>query len=256
MLNRTTTLALAGLALLPMAGIAAQALPIGTSARGTTTNEIPATFRHTVASAGVLTVVATSGSDISLAVADEDGQPVSGGIADRDHGGNVGNEFVTVTLPEAGTYLVEVRTWDSDSPAAFEVSASFIASAAFGGLPDPDRRPSRANELKVGESRNDTVNAEEGDNWDWFAITADRTGTLVVMTRVAGEDAGDLAIEAYLGDNYREPTIRSDQDLQGNLGNESVTVDVKQGDVLRIKVEQLSMSGASISYRISAGWVP
>lgn len=254
MSRRITFLGLAGALLLPVAGITAQALPIGSSARGTTTSETPAMFRYTAASAGVLTVVATSGSDISLAIADEDGQGVPYGNADIDHGGNVGNEFVTVILPEAGIYLVEVRTWDDD-PAAFEVSASFIANASFGGQPDPDRRPSRANELKVGDSRNDTVNADEGDNWDWFVIKASFTGTLVVMTRVAGEDSGDLAIEAYLGNDYREPVMRSDQDLQGVLGNESVTVDVKEGDELRIKVEQLG-SGAAVPYRISVGRVP
>src|SRR5690606_35505339 len=100
------------------------------------------------------------------------------------------------------------------SPVGFEISGAFIANSAFGGTPDPDRRPSRANALKVGDTRNDSVNTDEGDNWDWFLIKADFTGTVVVTTRVFGEDSGDLAMSAYIGTDYREPAVRSDQDIQ------------------------------------------
>lgn len=257
MQSRLVAQAVLAAALLPAAGLAAQALPIGSSARGTASSETPASFRYSASGAGILTVVATSEADIMIAVTDEDGQELAGGTADVDHGGNVGHEFISVPLPEAGIYLVEVRSWDgSDGPVAFEITAGFVASAAMGGVPDPDRRPSRGNALAVGASRMDTVHFEEGDNWDWFTIRPAAAGTLVIVTRVAEEVSGDLAIEAYLGGNYREPVVRSDQDLQGLLGNESVTIDVKAGDVLQIRVSQLGAAGGPVPYRISVGTVP
>jgi hypothetical protein len=67
---------------------------------------------------------------------------------------------------------------------------------------------------------------------------------------------GDLIVEAYLGGEFSEPTTQSDQDLQGHTGNESVTIDVKAGETVHIKVKSLGTSGDAAPYRLSIGRVP
>lgn len=67
---------------------------------------------------------------------------------------------------------------------------------------------------------------------------------------------GDLALEVYLDGDFTTPAASSDQDLQGNLGNESVTVEVRAGQPMHIKVRSFHSSGAAIPYRISVTRVP
>jgi hypothetical protein len=147
--------------------------------------------------------------------------------------------MLAVALTEGGVYLVEVRS-HGGSADTFSIGAAFVPMPAFARPPDPDGRPSRAGRLTVGATHADALHPDEGDQWDWFTINVLERTTLVVVTRMDEEVDGDLALEVYLDSDYSTPAVQSDQDLQGNRGNESVTVDVRAGQPLHIKVRSFS----------------
>lgn len=251
-------LALACLLLLAVsAPLAAQSpLPVGSTAAGALgANGEAARYRFLASGSGVLTVVAHGTDDLTLAVMDEDGQPVADGTADRDLNGNVGSELLSVVLTEGGTYLVEVRSHGSEG-GSFTVGGAWVPMPAFARPADPDGRPSRAGRLTIGATHTDALHPDEGDQWDWFTVSVTERTTLVVVTRMDEGVQGDLALEVYLDSDYSTPAVQSDQDLQGNLGNESVTVDVRAGQPMHIKVRSLSSSGDAIPYRVSITRVP
>jgi len=232
-------------------------LPIGNPVAATLGDGgAAARYRFVASAAGVLTVAVSGTEDMLLAVLDEDGQPVPEGNADRDLNGNMGSELISVVLSYAGTYLVEVRGNGVETAAKFTVAGAFVPMPAFARAPDPDRRPSQAHPLTVGAAHQDQLSPGDGDLWDWFSIKATEAMTLVVVTRMEEGVEGDLVLEAYLGTNYGEPTTQSDQDLQGHTGNESLTIDVKAGDTVYIKVKSLADSGDAAPYRLSVGKVP
>jgi len=233
------------------------ALPIGATAAGTLgSGGSPARYRFEATGPGVLTIAAHGGEDLTLAVMDEDGQPVPEGTADRDLNGDTGAEVLSVILSAAGTYLVEVRSNGGSSASSFTVGASWVAMAAFARPPDPDGRPSQARAVTIGTPHADQLHPDSNDLWDWFVVRITQAGTLAVVTRMDDGGDGDLALEVYLGQKFTEPVAQSDQDLQGNMGNESVTVDVKTGDVLHIKVRSLNTRGGAVPYRLTVARVP
>jgi hypothetical protein len=211
------------------------ALPVGKTTAGQVSNRAATVYRFTAPSAGVLSVAVHADADVTLKVTDEDGQALPDGSSDRDLFGSGGNEQVMVSLPERGEYRVEIELLDGTST-KFEIGAGWIAMAAFARASDPDRRPSQGTALEIGRSHEDALNGDEGDNWDWFAITAKTSGTLTVILRSVNDDSPDLALELYTADDLTEHAARSDNDLQGNTTNESATIDVKAGQKIFVKV--------------------
>lgn len=250
-------LAVLALLLVPSLLPAQVALPIGNPvANSLGDGGAPARFRFTASGPGVLTVAVSGADDLLLAVLDEDSQPVPEGNADRDLNGNMGAELISVVLSYGGTYFVEVRGNGLETAAKFTIGGGFVPMPGFARAPDPDRRPSQARPLTVGAAHQDELHPGAGDLWDWFAVKATEAMTLVVVTRMEEGVEGDLVLEAYLGTNYAEPTTQSDQDLQGHTGNESLTIDVKAGETVYIKVKSLADSGDAAPYRLSIGRVP
>ena len=226
------------------------ALPVGKTTAGQVSSQTATIFQFTAPSAGVLTVAVHADADVTLTVTDEDGQALPDGASDRDLYGAGGNEQVMVALPERGAYRVQVALLDSGN-SKFEIGAGWIAMPAFARATDPDRRPSLATALDAGRSVEDSLDGDAGDNWDWFAITAKTSGTLTVILRSVNDDSPDLALELYTADDLTKPSVRSDDDLQGNTANESATVDVKAGQKIFVKV--LGATGsASGPYRLAS----
>lgn len=248
------------LALLAVGGapLAAQAnLPIGASASGTTSSDAAAVFRYTPPGAGVLTIVVRGNDDLTIRVSDVDGQPLPEGSADTDHNGNTGLEFLALPVGNTDPLQIEVALLSDDGGSgAFTISASFLREDGFARASDPDRRPSLAKVLTVGNASDETLNPDEGDYWDWFSVTAREAMTIAVVTRMTTGTEGDLVVEAFADGNYAESVARSDQDLQGHTGNESVSFDLKAGQTVHIKVAALFESGGNTPYRISVGRVP
>jgi hypothetical protein len=234
----------------------APALPMNTTVSGTLGNGGEAAkYSFTATSAGLLTVAANAPSDITLAVMDEDGQMLREGAIDRDHAGNVGREYGTVVIPRAGKYAIEVRGLDASGAVSFTVGGSFLAMAALEMPEDPDGRPANAKAIQPGAVIEDAVHPDEGDAADWYSVTAETAMTLVIVTRVE-EEGGDLVLEAFSANNMAESIGRSDQDLRGNAGNESMTLEMRAGETVKFKVFALNERGGAISYRLSVGMVP
>jgi hypothetical protein len=211
------------------------ALSVGKTTAGQVSNRAATVYRFTAPSAGVLSVAVHADADVTLKVTDEDGQALPDGSSDRDLYGSGGNEQVMVALPERGEYRVEVELLDGNNT-KFEIGAGWIAMPAFARASDADRRPTQGAALDVGRSHEDSLNGDEGDYWDWLAITARTSGTLTVILRSVNDDSPDLALELYTADDLTEHAARSDNDLQGNTTNESATIDVKAGQKIFVKV--------------------
>ncbi len=226
----------------------------GKVAEGMIGAEGGASFGFEAGSAGVLTVAARSKdeSDIFLTVTDADGQPLPNGRSDQDLGGNAGAEQFAVTLPRAGKYLVRVENYGGET-IPFRLGASWLPFPDLGVPPDPDGSPSSAVAIRVGQdTRGDSLDGTSGDYWDWFVLKAEKGGTVTVATRA---EEGDLILEAYEKGEFGEPLERSDQDLQGNGGNEALTLVVDPGDEFYFKVSAFSQ-GSTIPYRLQVGFIP
>jgi hypothetical protein len=234
--------------------LAQPALPLGTMTKATTTDDAPAEFTFKAEGPGVLTVVVQGDGDLVIEVIDEDRQPVPDGTADRDLYGSTGNELLAVTLGEAGAYLIRVRIQMGGTKSTFQMVAGWLPFPPFARPGDPDRRPAQARAIAVGESVEDSLDASEGDLWDWFVLTPESAGTLVIVTRPAGDDV-DLVLEAYIDGDFTSPAARSDQDLQGDTASESVSVNVTAGQAVHVRVSG-AFSQPQGRYRLSSTLMP
>jgi len=237
-------------------GVAAQTLPqlpVGKTSTGQVSERAPTIYRFTAPSAGVLSVAVRADADVTIKVTDEDGQVLPDGVADVDLWGNAGHEQVIVPLPERGDYRVHIAMYGRGS-AAMDIGAGWIAMPGFARPSDADGRPSRATVLEVGQSHEDALDTDAGDVWDWFAITPATSGALTVIVRGVNDASPDLAIELYTAGDLSEYVVRSDDDLQGNVTNESATIDVTAGQKIYIRV--LGATGdARGPYRIASSLI-
>jgi len=226
----------------------------GVVVEGAIGSEGKAFYGFNAPTAGVLTVVVRSAdeTDLFLLVTDSDGQPLPNGRSDQDLGGDSGAEQFAITLPREGGYRVGVESFGGGST-AFEIGVAWLPFPGLGVPADPDGSPGSAIPIKVGqETRSDLLDGPAGDYWDWFVLKAEAGGTLTVATRA---DEGDLILEAFSPGEFTEALERSDQDLQGNGGNEAVTLVVEAGEEFFFKVSAFSQGG-SIPYRLQVGFIP
>ena len=245
---------LLGVAAGPDVGQAQEFLGPGKVVEGTTDSTGKAIYGFDASSAGVLTIVVRSAgeTDLFLVVTDGDGQPLPEGRSDQDLGGDQGAEQFAITLPRSGRYRVRVEAY-GEGAAPFKIGVSWLPFPSLGVPDDPDGSPSSATRLRIGQdTRTDSIDGTAGDYWDWFVLKADKAGTLTVATRA---EEGDLVLEAFKPGEFGEPMERSDQDLQGNAGNEALTLLLEVGDEFYFKVSAFSQ-GASIPYRLQVGFIP
>lgn len=228
-------------------------LPIAKTIAGQSTEDQPATYRFNASAAGVLTVAVAADDDVSLTITDAEGQALPDGTADVDLFGVVGNEQLVVTLPEAGEYRVLVRKLSSGST-KFQIGGAWVAMPAFARASDPDRRPSLAATVEVGQSREDSLNHSQGDSWDWYALTPKTAGTLTVILRAVNDSSPDLALELYSAKDLTKPAARADDDQQGNTSNESASMDVAAGEKIYIKVLG-AVGSATGPYRLASSLI-
>lgn len=213
-------------------------------------DDAPAEFRFAAETAGFLTVVVrgTDNADLSIAVTDDIGQLLPQGEADRDLGGDQGAEQLTITVPNPGDYGVHIRTWSGSG--AFRIASAWIAFPDVQAAPDPDGKPTTATALVPGTAIEESLDPSGGDAWDWFAVTSDTAGAVTVITEAPD---GDLVIEVFREGAYGEAIGRSDQDMDGVAGNESLTARIEAGGTVYFKVASLFDSADRIAYNIRAG---
>jgi len=147
-----------------------------------------------------------------------------------------------------GDYQVRVQTWSGGG--RFDIAASWLEFPALGGPADPDGMPTAAAALAPGTPIDDSINPSGGDAWDWFMVTADNAGVITVITEAP---EGDLVLEVFNEGAFGEAVNRSDQDMQGVTGNESLTIQAAAGQTFYFKVSPAFDTGETISYRIRAG---
>lgn len=229
-------------------------LPIGKMESGTATAEKPAIYDYRASSAGVLSVAVQGDGDLALVVTDQDGQSIAEGASDRDLYGSPGSEQILVSITEPGTYRVHVRLLDGAGK--FQIGAAWIPFPPRARPPDPDKRPATARPIDAGKPYEDSLDSGAGDSWDWFVFTPKTDGTLTVIVRQLGgqENSMDLVLEVYTTSDFTKPTVRSDQDMQGNPANESATVDVTAGQKVYVRVAGASDSVAG-KYRLSSSLI-
>lgn len=246
-------LALATLAT-PVAAQTRPALPMSGPTQATVNDEQPAEFTVSARTAGVLSVAVQGTGDLALQLVDEDGQVLPNGSADRDLTGNEGMELLSTTVTEPGTYLVRVRL-QGGSQSTFSIAGGFVSFPPFQQPGDPDRRPGGARAIGVGKPLEDSLSPASGDAWDWYVIKAAEEGTLTIVTRQVGNgDAPDLVLELFTEGKFGESQDRSDQDLQGNAANESVSVQVTAGQAVHVRVSGAITNAAK--YRLSSSLAP
>lgn len=250
---RSTVATLSIVLLATAAPVAAQtALPIGKPASGTATESQPAVYTFQAASAGVLTVAVQGSADLTLTLRDASGQVVPNGTADSDLNGSTGTELLSVIVGRPGAYRIEVGVFSGGS-SEFQVAGGFVAFPPFELAPDPDGTPDGAIALPVGEGREDSLDTTRGDTADWFVLKPTQDATLAVVTRSGGGEI-DLQIEVFLDGKFDEPADRSDQDQQGDTANEAVTVAVRAGQVVHVKVSGVSDHTVG-AYRVSSSLI-
>lgn len=231
------------------------ALPLGAPAQGKVSQETETEYTMVAKTAGLLAVALQGDGDLAFAVTDEDGQTLPDGNVDRDLNGSSGTEMVSLLIPEPGTYKVRVRVQGTSS-SAFTIGGSWLAFPPFArASSDPDRRPRQAKPIVVGKAHEDSLDSEAGDSWDWFVLKAAQAGTLAIVTRRLGDGDSDLVLEVYTDGNFSQPAHRSDQDLQGENANESVTVNVTAGQAVHVKVAG-TFGRSNTKYRVSSSLIP
>jgi hypothetical protein len=210
----------------------------------------PTTLTFDAESAGFLTVIVrgTDDSDLYVAVTDDLGQDVMDGRVDRDFGGDMGAEQLTVTLTYPAAYQVRVHTRGGRSEC--RLAAAWIAFPDAQTEPDPDGRPTSATPLGPGDRIENSLDSASGDHWDWFSVTSGPGGVITVLTEAPD---GDLVLEVFEESDFGQPVNRSDQDMGGVSGNESLTMPNPSGGTLYVRVSQLGMGGGTVPYTIRAG---
>ncbi len=229
---------------------AQQALQLNQVMQGSARDGAPAVFTFNAETPGVLTVVVrgSGDADLQLAIADAVGQTLPDGQVDQDLGGESGAEQAAVVIRAAGDYQVRVSTWFGSG--TFDIVAGWISYPALGGPADPDGMPTAAATLVPGTPIDDSIDPSSGDAWDWFKVTAAGAAVITVVTEAS---EGDLALEVFEGGNFAEAINRSDQDMQGVAGNESLTIQAAAGQTYYFKVSPVFSSADAIAYRIRVG---
>jgi hypothetical protein len=244
---------------LPFAGAAQTALPLDQTQAGVSFAGAATDYRFQAAGAGFLSVVVrgtTEGADLVLSVMDAEHQTLWNGRSDQDLGGDLSAEQLMVPIPSEGFYVVTVEGPYSSETVSFDIAATFLATEMAESKPDPDGKPSQARPLEIGSNHEDEIDPPSGDGWDWYSLTATARGVLTVLTRATDADEGDVKLELFTEDSYREAAQESDQDQDGVFTNESVNVDVIEGQTVYVRVSPALSNGGRAAYRIASGLIP
>lgn len=218
---------LLGLTPLLFAGaVCAADLPLGETVEGRAKDGKPAVFGFNAESPGVLLVVVRGSDDVVLKVLNGIGRPVEDGVIDSDFGGDAGAEQGAIVIGQPGEYSVRVEPFGFGS-INFVLGATWLPMEAVAREPDPHGSPEDAIALESGKNVEEELKQDRGDREDWYRFEAKSAGLLVVATR----SESDLVVECYRKDAYEEAFERSDQDIGGDAGRESITIDVEEGDV-------------------------
>lgn len=227
----------------PSLGAAADALPLGETVEGSTGNPDTAIYEFTAESTGVLTVIVRANNDVVINVTDELGLQIEDGYVDTDYYGDSGAEQGAIIIGEAGDY--QVRIEPLSGAADFALAANWLPFEGLARKPDPQGSPDEAILMGIGKIYSGLIRESLGDRADWYRVEAARDGVLNVATRTRSDD---VVLEYYQDGSFGSSMQRSDQDLDGDTGRESITIQVRAGEVYYFVVTAFS-SDAEYSIR-------
>lgn len=209
--------------------------------------------RLEVAEPGLLTLalVGEPGADSILLVTDDLGQQLYNGFLDWDANDAPGGEYGAVALTQPGVYFVAVRSWDGQASA--RLFASFTPLEGFVSQVDPQGRPDEALPIGVGLPVNQTLDTEAGDHRDWYRFESSRQGVVSFRTRVPHGSEADLGLDVFSDQDFSWAVAEGDYDLDEMMGNESVEIEVDEGEVVFVRVNAWGTDGAS-PYTLDARW--
>jgi hypothetical protein len=174
-----------------------------------------------------------------------------GRLADRDLTGNERHGTASTTVNLAPALRVRLQGGEKST---FTIAGAFLTFPAFQRPGIPIAGPATP-AASPSASRSKTASIRERRFVGLMRVQAAEEGTLTVVTRQVGNgDAPDLVLEVYTGGNFGDAQDRSDQDLQGNSASESVTVQVKAGEAVHVRVSGNFSNAAK--YRLSSSLAP
>lgn len=237
------SLPLAALLIVATCGAArAQELTLAETIEGSTGPDAAAYDFH-AESSGVLTVIVRATSDVVINVVNEFGQPIEDGYVDTDYYGDTGAEQGAIVIAEPGDYQVRIEPLSGS--ADFVMAASWLPFESIERRPDPQGSPAESIHMGIGKIYSGLIRESLGDRQDWYRVEAARDGVLNVSTRTR---MSDVVLEYYQDGNLGSSMERSDQDLGGDTGRESITIQVRSGNVYYFVVTAYS-SDAEYSIR-------
>jgi hypothetical protein len=207
--------------------------------------------RHTInipPGATACTVVVAAGFDATLAYLD------AGDVAasDDDSAGFRGAEQAAFVIPRAGTYEVRVETYSASSTAC-TVGASWLPMLELAEAPrEADDRPDGAVAMGLGGTTQQQLHAAGGDREAWHRLVPAKAGRLAVST--TGQ--ADLRLEMFDEGLYDSALEYSDQDLDGSLGNEAITIPVEAGRAYYPRVSPITSSQDVLPYELTTRLEP
>jgi len=199
-------------------------------------------FTYQAEGPGVLTLVVRSNSDVVINVTSAAGGPVAGGRIDIDFEGNGGAEQGAVVLPTKGNYKVTVQPFDpGQGLAVYHIGASFFGAPLLAGMAPVD--PATAPALEAGKVVDGKLPA--GRNGTLYVYKAKSNGVLTVDVQA---DC-DVILTSFLGDLQNVGT-RADDDLNGDTGHESITLDVREGQTYFFAITPFGGAAAEANLKI------
>lgn len=181
--------------------------------------------------------------------------------SDWDLDGDSAHETVTVGLNAGQVLHVKVAQWGFGRD---QLSYQLDVTHTPGVVEPPQSGPSHfsgfsagpgsaeVRPLAVDESRQGMFD-DSGDA-RWYLITAPGPGELTLTTRSTGENDGDLVLEAFVDGEFSDWVAHSDQDLDGDLAHETVTLRLDAGQTVHLKVSQWAGGSEAISYHLTASF--
>ena len=262
------------------------ALEVGQTVRGQTNGEEPLKYRFTFPESGALSIIVRCTQDISIQAIDRFGRDLLMGAGDMDFAGQIGHEQVILTGQRDQTVDLEIHCWDEGGAPFTLVSGFIeIEDLEIAHDPAGNPDESKELFLGHEEQESLMVDAGDQEDWFHFTaprsgrmcVYTDGVATPPQAGGEGGEDAdaqaqaqaeaqaqrmlrdfggfdgmmndgisGDITMEVYDKDQFRDYIAYSDQDTQGEGCRESVVLQVAAGATYYFRVTAYQASKYSI----------
>ncbi|XAM00618.1 hypothetical protein OT109_04345 [Phycisphaeraceae bacterium D3-23] len=222
-----------------------------------------ATFRFQADQPGMLTLLTylpDNQARVRMQLTDAEGGVVPGGFVNGnaqlggrgarivvDEFGNPtgalpGLSYITVPLPEAGDYRIEM-TVVGETEASVQVGGSWVAFEQVAGVPvqpappvvppPPPPPPFDPTEVATDLATGEALELEIEDGVGWVKVVAEEPGTLVVVSRAGNNE---VSLSAFRDGQFADPRYTMNRNRSGRRGNEALMFHANAGDTWFVRV--------------------